>query len=259
MHAFTVIIPARHASSRLPGKMLADIAGKPMVIRVAEQAAQSQAARVVIATDHLSSAQACQAHGVQYLMTQEGHPSGTDRLAEAATALSLPDDAIVVNVQGDEPLIDPALIDQVAALLASDSKAAIATCAAPIVDAEALFNPNIVKVVCDRQGRALYFSRAPIPWHRDALATGERILAPQLPAKHHIGLYALRVSFLKLFPTLAPGTLEQIESLEQLRAMEHGYPIAVLPLLSHPGAGVDTPPDLERVRRIVAQRINPSG
>ena len=259
MHAFTVIIPARYASSRLPGKMLADIAGKPMIIRVAEQAAKSQATRVVVATDHPSIAQACQANGVECLMTREAHPSGTDRLAEAAAALSLDDNAIVVNVQGDEPLIDPAHIDQVAALLASDSTAAIATCAAPIADAEALFNPNVVKVVCDRQGRALYFSRAPIPWHRDALATGARILAPNLPAKHHIGLYALRVSFLKVFPTLAPGTLEQIESLEQLRAMEHGYAIAVLALCSHPGAGVDTPPDLERVRKIVGQRHTSSG
>ncbi len=239
--------------------MLADIAGKPMVIRVAEQASLSRATRVVVATDHPSIAQACQAHGVQHIMTRESHPSGTDRLSEAAAAMSLPDDAIVVNVQGDEPLIDPALIDQVAALLASDGTAAIATCAAPIVDADALFNPNIVKVVCNHQGRALYFSRAPIPWHRDALASGQRVLAPNLPARHHIGLYALRASFLKIFPALTPGTLEQIESLEQLRAMEHGYQIAVLPLQSHPGAGVDTPPDLERVRQIVAQRDKLSG
>jgi 3-deoxy-manno-octulosonate cytidylyltransferase (CMP-KDO synthetase) len=259
MHPFTVLIPARHASTRLPGKMLADIGGKPMVIRVAEQASQSRASNVVVATDHPDIANACLTFGVKCLMTLETHPSGTDRLAEAARLLSLADDAIVVNVQGDEPLIDPALINQVADLLASDSAAAIATCAAPIVDAESLFNPNIVKVVCDRQGRALYFSRAPIPWHRDALAKGERVLAPGLPARHHIGLYALRVSFLKVFPTLPPGTLEQIESLEQLRAMEHGYSIAVLPLNSHPGAGVDTSADLERVRETILQRTKPSG
>lgn len=248
MGSFAVVIPARHASTRLPGKMLADLGGKPMVVRVAERAAASGAARVVIATDHADILDAAMRHGITAVMTSEAHPSGTDRLAEVCQLLGLQDHEIVVNVQGDEPLINPSLIDDVAALLASDDQAAIATCAAPIHSAQALFNPNVVKVVCNRAGHALYFSRAPIPWDRDALAAGVQILAPGLAALHHIGIYAYRVSFLKRFPTLARGTLEAIESLEQLRALEHGYTIAVKSIQSHPGAGVDTIEDLARVR-----------
>ncbi len=248
MSGFVVIIPARAASTRLPGKMLADLAGKPMVVRVAERAKASSANRVVIACDHPDIAQACLSHGVEHLMTRLDHPSGTDRLAEAASLLNLQDDDIVVNVQGDEPLIDPALIDCVAAHLARDPVASIATCAAPIRTAENLFNPNIVKVVCDASDRALYFSRAPIPWQRDAPAYPDQTTGFSVPALHHIGIYAYRVGFLRQYPGLPSGRLERLESLEQLRALEHGFKIAVQTINSHPGAGVDTPEDLIRVR-----------
>ena len=200
--SFIALIPARTASTRLPDKPLADIAGKPMVVRTAERAARSGAAQVCIATDDARVLQAAQAHGVRALMTRGDHPTGTDRLAEAVAQLGLPDDAIVVNVRGDEPLIEPELIDAVAAKLQASPDADIATCACPLADAQALFNPNVVKLVCTASDRALYFSRAPIPWARDALAGGERVLADGLPALHHIGLYAYRVSFLRRFPTL---------------------------------------------------------
>jgi len=248
MSPFVVIIPARAASTRLPGKMLADLAGKPMVVRVAERANASAATRVVIACDHPDIAQACKDHGIEFLMTRTDHPSGTDRLAEAATLLKLSDQDIVVNVQGDEPLIDPELINSVAALLARDLNASIATCAAPIHTAESLFNPNIVKVVCGATGHALYFSRAPIPWNRDAPAHPGQTTGFSVPALHHIGLYAYRVEFLRQYPALPAGTLERLESLEQLRALEHGFKIAVQRISNHPGAGVDTPEDLKRVR-----------
>jgi len=253
--SFIAVIPARAASSRLPDKPLLDIAGKPMVVRTAERAALSGARRVVVATDDARIRDAVAAHGFQALMTRADHPTGTDRLAEVAEHLGLDDDAVVVNVQGDEPLIEPALVDAVARLLASSPEAAIATCAVPIVDAQMLFNPNVVKVVCDGQGHALYFSRAPIPWARDALADGGRRLAPGLPALQHIGLYAYRAGFLKRFPGLAPGALEKFESLEQLRAMENGYRIAVMTVDSHPAAGVDTAADLERVRGMFVNRL----
>ena len=250
MSRFTVIIPARQASTRLPGKMLADLAGKPMVVRVAEQALASAASRVFIATDHPDIAQAGATHGIETIITRADHPSGTDRLAEACAILGLDDQDIIVNVQGDEPLMDPALINEVAQALISDSGAAIATCAAPIADADHLFNPNVVKAVARRDGRAMYFSRAPIPWARDALAGGQKVLAPGVVALHHIGMYAYRAGFLRVFPTLTPGTLEQIESLEQLRALEHGYQIALKTIAHHPGTGVDTEDDLLRVRSI---------
>lgn len=252
---YTVLIPARSASTRLPDKPLADIAGKPMVVRVAERAQQSGARRVCVATDDVRVQSAVEAHGYEALLTRADHPTGTDRLSEAVQLLGLPDEAVVVNVQGDEPLIDPALIDAVADCLAASPWADIATCACPLADAEALFNPNAVKVVCAQDGRALYFSRAPIPWARDALATGDRVLAPGLPALHHIGLYAYRVSFLKRFPQLPQGVLEKFESLEQLRAMEHGHAIAVHRAAQAPAAGVDTPADLERVRAWFANRL----
>lgn len=252
---YTVLIPARAASTRLPDKPLADIAGKPMVARVADRAAESGAARVYVATDDPRVKAAAEAHGHAALMTRADHPTGTDRLSEAVAQLGLPDEAVVVNVQGDEPLIEPALIDAVAACLADSPWADIATCACPLTDAEALFNPNIVKVVCATDGRALYFSRAPIPWARDALASGERVLAPGLPALHHIGLYAYRVGFLRRFPALPQGALEKFESLEQLRALEHGHAIAVHRAVRPPAAGVDTPADLERVRSWYANRL----
>ncbi|CAM5394243.1 3-deoxy-manno-octulosonate cytidylyltransferase [Eoetvoesiella caeni] len=253
--SFVAVIPARAASTRLPGKPLLDIAGKPMVVRTAEQAARSQAARVIIATDDPAIQAAALAHGFDAALTRADHATGTDRLAEVAQQMGWSDDTIVVNVQGDEPLIDPAQINAVAQLLAQDPDAAIATCAAPIGNAQTLFNPNAVKVVCDARQRALYFSRAPIPWARDELADGQQRLAPKLPALHHIGLYAYRASFLKIFPALPVGPLEHFESLEQLRALENGYAIAVLTAREHPAAGVDTQEDLERVRNIFANRL----
>ena len=231
--------------------MLADLAGKPMVVRVAEQALASKAARVVIATDHPDIAQAARTAEVETLMTRVDHASGTDRLAEVVTQLGLPNDTIVVNVQGDEPLMDPRLIDRVAQQLTQDPEAAMATCASPLTEAASFFNPNVVKVVCDHLGRALYFSRAPIPWDRERFNTADRSLASDFPALHHIGLYAYRVEFLKRFPGLSTGVLERLEMLEQLRALEHGYAISVLKIASHPGAGVDTPEDLLRVRQLL--------
>jgi 3-deoxy-manno-octulosonate cytidylyltransferase (CMP-KDO synthetase) len=256
---FIVVIPARQASTRLPGKMLADLAGKPMVVRVAEQALGSKAARVVIATDHADIAHAARAAGIDTLMTRVDHASGTDRLAEAASQLELTDQTIVVNVQGDEPLIDPQLINRVAQQLTHDAQAAIATCASPLASIESMFNPNIVKVVCDQRSRALYFSRAPIPWDRDGFKTEQRTLGAGSPALHHIGLYAYRVKFLKLFPRLSAGVLEGLEMLEQLRALEHGYPITVLKIDAHPGAGIDTPEDLLRVRQLLSDQTTASG
>lgn len=246
--SFVALIPARMASTRLPDKPLADLAGRPMVVRVAERAQASQAASVTIATDDARVQQAATDHGYPAILTRADHPTGTDRLAESVEQLGLSDDAIVVNVQGDEPLIDPTLIDAVAALLQAHPEADIATCACPVADAESLFNPNVVKVVCGADGRALYFSRAPIPWARDALSRGDHVLAQDLPALHHIGLYAYRVAFLRRFPHLPQGALERFEALEQLRALEHGHTIVVHRTPRPPMAGVDTPADLERVR-----------
>ena len=250
---FTVLIPARYASTRLPGKPLADIAGKPMVVRVAENARQSGAARVVVATDDARIADAARAHGVDACLTRSDHPTGTDRLAEAAIALGLDDDAIVVNVQGDEPLLAPALVARMAELLASRRDAAIATACHPIHDAAEAFNPNVVKVVLDRAGFALYFSRATIPWARDAFGTLPAGAVPDrlpdgLPIYRHYGLYAYRAGFLRRFPTLAPAPIERFEALEQLRALWHGERIVVEVTAGTPAPGVDTPEDLERVR-----------
>jgi 3-deoxy-manno-octulosonate cytidylyltransferase (CMP-KDO synthetase) len=259
MSPFIVIIPARQASTRLPGKMLADIAGIPLVVRVAHRASDSAASKVYVATDDVTIANVVRSYGIEVLMTRETHLSGTDRLAECVELLKLADNDIVVNVQGDEPLIDPLLINQVAASLAQHPTAAMSTCAAPISEASSFFNPNIVKVVCDKMSQALYFSRAPIPWDRDALSQGEQVLNPGLPALHHIGLYSYRVHFLKTFPTLSRGMLESVESLEQLRALEHGFKIAVHLTDKHPGAGIDTQADLERVRQILAKEDVSSG
>ena len=246
------MIPARAGSTRLPGKALLDIGGLPMVVRVARQAAASGASRVVVATDDEAIASTVRAHGFEALMTSAEHPTGTDRLAQACELLQLPDETTVVNVQGDEPLMDPALVAGVAQLLADTPQADIATAAHPIQDAEALFNPNIVKVVCGADGRALYFSRAPIPWARDALAQDRNILAPGLPALQHVGLYAYRAAFLKRFPSLPPGNLERFESLEQLRALESGHSIVVHITARAPAGGVDTADDLARVRAAVS-------
>lgn len=253
MPAFHVLIPARFASTRLPGKPLADIAGKPMVLRVVERARRSGACQVWVATDHPGVFEAVTRAGGQALMTRADHPSGTDRLAEAVERLGWADDEIVVNVQGDEPLIDPALIGAVAGALAADRDAAIATAAHPLSDPAELFNPNVVKVVCNAAGQAMYFSRAPIPWARDAFAVDRSRLPPGLPVLRHIGLYAYRVAFLRRYAGLAVSPLEHFEALEQLRAMWHGYRIQVLQVDKAPLAGVDSPDDLERVRRLFDQ------
>src|SRR5690606_19831477 len=226
-----------------------------MVVRTAEQAAKSHASQVVVATDNAEIQAAVQAHGFTALLTRADHPTGTDRLAEVARLLSLAPESVVVNVQGDEPLIDPAQIDAVAHLLAHSPDAAIATCATAITDAATLFNPNAVKVVCSHRQRALYFSRAPIPWARNALADGAQRLAQDLPALHHIRLYAYRADFLSAYPVLPMGPMEQFVSLEHLRALENGYTIAVHVAASHPAAGVDTQEDLDRIREIFINRL----
>jgi len=246
---FTVIIPARLASSRLPHKPLADIGGAPMVVRVAQRALHSAAAQVVVAADHPSIVQACQAHGIQAILTRQDHPSGSDRLAEACQMLSLADDALVVNVQGDEPLMDPALINQVAHLLFARPEASMSTAAHAIDEVSEFLNPNVVKVVLDARQLAMLFSRAPIPWWRDGNAQGITALPDPHPLRH-IGIYAYRAGFLKLFPTLPPAPVETVEALEQMRAMWHGYKIAVHVTPQAPGHGVDTPEDLQRVRAL---------
>ncbi|MCQ9426534.1 3-deoxy-manno-octulosonate cytidylyltransferase [Pseudomonas sp. LJDD11] len=249
--AFTVVIPARFGSSRFPGKPLKVIAGKPMVQHVWEQARKSSASRVVVATDDARIVAACQGFGAEVLLTRDDHNSGTDRLAEVATQLGLATDAIVVNVQGDEPMIPPAIIDQVAANLAAHPEAGISTLAEPIDDVAALFNPNVVKVVTDINGLALTFSRAPLPWARDALAVSRDVLPAGVPYRRHIGIYAYRAGFLHDFVAWGPCWLENTESLEQLRALWHGVRIHVADALEAPPAGVDTPEDLERVKRLL--------
>ena len=249
---FTVLIPARLASSRLPDKPLADIAGLPMVVRVARQAARSQAVRCVVAADDERILQACAAHGVEALLTRRDHPSGSDRLAEACTLLDLPDDAVVVNVQGDEPLIDPALIDAVAHELMQRPDCVMSTAAHAMADMGDFLNPNVVKVVLDRQQTALYFSRAPIAWWRDGMADpAQRHTLPSPAPLRHIGIYGYRAGFLRCFPQLAVAPLETTESLEQLRVLWHGERIAVHLSDHAPGAGVDTPEDLARVRALL--------
>lgn len=249
---FTVLIPARFTSTRLPGKPLADIAGKPMVVRVAERAVEAGAQQVVVATDDERIKVAVEASGVAACLTSVDHPTGTDRLAEAAKLLALDDETIVVNVQGDEPLLSPALIRAVAELLAAHPEAAIATACHPIADAAEAFNPNVVKVVLDHERYALYFSRATIPWARDAFAGGPTDVPAGLPLYRHYGLYAYRVGFLLRFPALAPAPIERFEALEQLRALWHGFRIVVEITAGTPAPGVDTPEDLERVRALFA-------
>ncbi|MGY4828899.1 3-deoxy-manno-octulosonate cytidylyltransferase [Sphaerotilaceae bacterium SBD11-9] len=247
---FTVLVPARLQSTRLPRKILADIGGLPMVVRVAQRAARSQAARVVVAADDEEIVRACRAHGVDCVLTKVDHPTGSDRLAEACALLGLDGTDAVVNVQGDEPLIEPSLIDACAALLSSRPDCVMSTAAHAIDTVAELTNPNVVKVVVDGAGRALYFSRAPIPWWRDGNAEG----VPQLPAPpplRHIGLYGYRAGFLRRFPTLPACPLETIESLEQLRVLWHGERIAVHVSPVRPGPGVDTPQDLARVRKLL--------
>jgi 3-deoxy-manno-octulosonate cytidylyltransferase (CMP-KDO synthetase) len=250
--SFTVLIPARMASSRLPDKPLADLAGLPMVVRVAQRAQQSQASRVVVAADDARIVAACQAHGIEAVLTRTDHPSGSDRLAEACDLLNLLNTDVVVNVQGDEPLIDPAAINAAAELLHQRSDCSMSTLAHAIDNVADFANPNVVKVVLDARDTALYFSRAPIAWWRDGFAQGVTSL-PQPAPLRHIGLYGYRVGFLREFPKLAQAPIEITESLEQLRAMWHGHRIAVHVTEHAPGPGVDTPEDLERVRALLSR------
>ena len=254
---FIAVVPARLASTRLPNKPLADLGGKPMVVRVAERARESGAQQVLIATDAPQVLEAAREHGFDAMLTRADHPSGTDRLAEVAVQHGWSDDTIVVNVQGDEPLIDPALVRNVAAHLAAHPSCAIATAAHPIHDPADVFNPNVVKVVLDAKSVALYFSRAPIPWSRDAWQKEWPNVAvltsrPPIPSNvlRHIGLYAYRAKFLRAYPTLSAAPIEEAEALEQLRALWHGERIAVLITTDAPPPGVDTPADLARVRAL---------
>jgi 3-deoxy-manno-octulosonate cytidylyltransferase (CMP-KDO synthetase) len=247
---FTVLVPARLKSTRLPRKVLADLGGVPMVVRVARRAAASGAARVVVAADDEEIVLACRAHAVECVLTDAHHPTGSDRLAQACALLGLEGDDAVVNVQGDEPLIDPALIDACSALLSSRPECVMSTAAHEIDNVDELLNPNVVKVVLDSSSRALYFSRAPIPWWRDGHAQGVTQL-PQPAPLRHIGIYGYRASFLRRFPQLPPSPLEAIESLEQLRVLWHGERIAVHVSQTRPGPGIDTPEDLARVRQLL--------
>lgn len=248
---FVVLIPARLGSSRLPDKPLADIAGVPMVVRVARQAAKSGAQQVVVAADDARILDACAAHGVAAVLTRSDHPSGSDRLAEACDLLGLGNDAVVVNVQGDEPLIDPALVEAVAHELQLRPDCVMSTAAHAIGSMHDFLNPNVVKVVLDRRQTALYFSRAPIAWWRDGMTAGAPAALPSPPPLRHIGIYGYRAGFLRRFPTLEPAPLERTESLEQLRTLWHGERIAVHVTRLEPGPGVDTQADLERVRALL--------
>ncbi|NBU59934.1 MAG: 3-deoxy-manno-octulosonate cytidylyltransferase [Betaproteobacteria bacterium] len=250
--AFKAVIPARYASSRLPGKPLADIAGLPMVVHVARRAQASGAGEVVVATDDERVRDAVAARGVAVEMTDPAHPSGTDRIAEVALRRGWPADTVVVNVQGDEPLIEPQLISAVAALL-RDGEADIATAAHPLHDLAQFMDPNVVKVVCDERDQALSFSRAPIPWPRDAFASDRNVLPEGLPALRHIGIYAYTVRYLQQHGSLAVTALERFECLEQLRPLGWGFRISVHLVRQAPAPGVDTPADLERVRSLFAR------
>jgi 3-deoxy-manno-octulosonate cytidylyltransferase (CMP-KDO synthetase) len=250
--SFKVVIPARYASTRLPGKPLADICGKPMVVRVVEQALKSGADEVWVATDHKGVADAVRARGFNVCMTSPEHASGTDRIAEVAAQRGWNEQILVVNVQGDEPLIAPELINAVAQQLHDHPSAAISTACHALHEYAEMVNPNVVKVVLDREGYALYFSRAPIPYARDDWANMEAPKFPDsLPAFRHLGIYAYRAGFLKIYGGLGPAAIEQHEALEQLRALWHGYRICVAQTSLAPAAGVDTPADLERVRALL--------
>ncbi len=252
MTAFVALIPARRASTRLPDKVLADLAGKPMVVHVADQARASGARLVVVATDDTEVHAMVEAHGHSALLTRPDHLSGTDRLAEAATLLGLADDELVVNVQGDEPLISPALISAVARELERRDDCAMATACHHLEAAADMSNPNIVKVVLDRRNTALYFSRATIPWARDAFAQQVDAIPAGLPIHRHMGIYAYRAGFLRGFPLLEPAPIELFEALEQLRALWHGHRIAVLVSGATAAPGVDTAEDLALVRALMA-------
>jgi 3-deoxy-manno-octulosonate cytidylyltransferase (CMP-KDO synthetase) len=249
---FKIVIPARYASQRLPGKPLLDIAGRPMVVRVADRA-RAVGADIVVATDDQRIHDAVEAYGYRAMLTSADHASGTDRIAEVAVRMGWSDDEIVVNVQGDEPLIEPELIEEVALSLAEHDDAAIATACHRIHDKVQMLNPNVVKVVLDRDGYALYFSRAPIPYPRDAFAADAE-LPETVEVYRHIGIYAYRTAFLRAYAELQPSPLERHESLEQLRALWHGYRISVAVTSHAPAAGVDTTEDLDAMRRLYASK-----
>jgi 3-deoxy-manno-octulosonate cytidylyltransferase (CMP-KDO synthetase) len=251
MSDFTVVIPARMSSTRLPRKMLLDVVGLPLIVRVAHQAAISKAKRIVVATDHEEIFTVCRRHNLDVIMTSTEHKSGTDRIAEVVQQLALPEDEIIVNVQGDEPLIDPELINQLASFIAA-KRSSIATIAHPILSPEEIFNPNVVKVVLNKDNLALYFSRAPIPYYREGFNNANDVELPKhLNVLRHIGIYAYQVSFLNIYNQLPSCPLEQVEALEQLRALYNGYKIAVMTTNHAPAAGVDTLEDLLRVRQII--------
>lgn len=250
---FYVIIPARLASTRLPNKPLADLGGKPMVVRTAERARMSGAAEIIVATDHPDIAAVCHEHGIDVALTRADHPSGTDRIAEVAATRDFPLDSVIVNVQGDEPMIAPELIAATAALV--NSATPMATAAHPLHAIEDVFNPNVVKVILDHAGRAMYFSRAAIPWHRDAFARSTELMPGDTAGiayrpLRHIGLYAYTRSFLQAYATLPVSPIEQIEALEQLRVLWNGHAIAVHVTEQVPAAGVDTPEDLLRMQAL---------
>jgi 3-deoxy-manno-octulosonate cytidylyltransferase (CMP-KDO synthetase) len=251
---FKVVIPARHASTRLPGKPLLEIAGKPMIRHVWERARGSAAGEVIVATDDARIAAACRGFGAEVMETRKDHHSGSDRIGEVIQRRGWDPETIVVNLQGDEPCMPPALIDQVAAGLAEHPAVGVATLAYPIADAETLFDPHVVKVVIDAQGLALYFSRAPIPWHRDAFQGGRAKLPHGVRFLRHLGLYAYRAGFLTRYISWPPAALEVTESLEQLRILWHGEGIHVGVAAQEPGPGVDTAEDLKRVADLIGKR-----
>jgi 3-deoxy-manno-octulosonate cytidylyltransferase (CMP-KDO synthetase) len=251
MTGFRVVIPARYASTRLPGKPLADIGGRPMIEHVWRRAVESGAEQVVVATDDARVEAAARRFGADVCLTRADHQSGTDRIAEVADRHAWPDAAIVVNLQGDEPTMPPALLRQVAGALAAHPAAAVATLATVIHDRAEVFDPNVVKVVTDRHGHALYFSRAPIPWHRGAFTGREGDLPSGVEFRRHLGIYAYRAGFLRRFVGWVPAAIEECEALEQLRALWQGERIHVSLASEVPGTGVDTPEDLERVRRML--------
>lgn len=254
MSEFYVVIPARYGSTRLPGKPLLEIAGKPMVIWVVESAMRSGAKQVVVATDDVRVLDIVHQYGYAAVMTREDHVSGTDRIAEVVMKQGWSDDAIVLNVQGDEPLINVSLMVEVINALDSSKEAVMATACHAINNKADFVNPNIVKVVLDSQGHALYFSRAPIPYPRDTF-TSDSLLPPQMPAYRHVGIYAYRAGFLKKYASISPSKIEEFECLEQLRVLHHGYKIAVSVTANAPAIGVDTPDDLASVRKLMSKNL----
>lgn len=262
MNNFNIIIPARMASVRLPNKMLLDVCGEPLIIRTAKQALKSNARQVIVATDHPDIVKECEKHNIKVQLTSTNHESGTARITEVVSELKIPDNEIIINVQGDEPLIEPKLINQLAEFISQkaneDNSIKIATIAHPINDKNEAFNSNIVKTVLDTNSNALYFSRAPIPFYRDGFSNKPHsvTLPPQLKMLRHIGIYAYTVGFLKSYSQLAVSAIEQVESLEQLRVLYHGYKIAVFQSNVVPAVGVDSFEDLERVRKILQEQRN---